>query len=110
MTRNQKIGLGIGGALLLLWLLKVRKAITATVTFEAPTTSGPGAGAFGGTGFDVGYGVPPMLGPPIPDGIPTPTGFNGESEIDRAIRVSNEVVGGETVARDGFVGLASDFN
>ncbi len=100
MTQNAKIALG-GAALALLIFAAKRKKVTAIVDFEAPTVSGAGAGKFGGTSFEAGYGVEkPLYGPPDPFG-------HTETETERLIRISNEAAGGELMEGDGFLGLRS---
>lgn len=92
---NQKIGGGILALLILFFATKAKaakggnKSATGTVDIEAPTTYGPGAGVYGGTGFEAGYGIE-----------------HTETEMERLIRVSNGF--GETTIGDGREGLISD--
>lgn len=65
-TNNQLIGGFTLAILALLFATKRRKDPVASVDFEPPSTWGPGAGQWAGTGEGAGYGVdrPP---PPVED-------------------------------------------
>lgn len=58
LTKQQTIYAGVAAVLVALFIVKRRKEPSGTVDIEAPTVSGEGAGKFGGTGFEAGYGVP----------------------------------------------------
>ncbi len=87
MTMNQKIIWGTASFLLLLFAAKraQAKAVHGDVELGIPNVTGSGAEDLG----NEGYFAKPQ-----------------ETEMERLIRISNEL-GGDTVARDGFVGLAA---